>query len=324
VTDVDVVVAVLTYRRLVGVGELLHQLVEQLAESELSASIVVVDNDGEPTAADVVAGFASVRYVHEPRPGIVAARNRALDEAGSARLLVFIDDDERPEPGWLDSIVSTWRLTEPAAVVGPVISVFEIVPDPWIPAGRFFQRQRYQTGTEVPAAGAGNLLLDLEAVRSLGLRFDERFGTSGGEDTFFTRSIVRAGHRIVWCDEAVAIDVVPAHRLTRAWVLERARRIGNSRSRVSVLTADPGLERVGVRARLLAQAAIRLAGGGGRLLLGKLLKSSEHHARGAKTFARGQGMLVGALGGVIFGYGRSDQDILGDQLVRPAGDPVRP
>jgi hypothetical protein len=202
--------------------------------------------------------------------------------------------------------------------------VFEIVPDPWIPAGRFFQRQRYQTGTEVPAAGAGNLLLDLDVVRSLGLRFDERFGTSGGEDTFFTRTIVRAGHRIVWCDEAVAIDVVPAQRLNRAWVLERARRIGNSRSRVSVLTAEPGLERAFVRARLIAQAAVRLIGGGGRLLLGKLLNSTEHHARGAKTFGRGHGMLVGALGGVIFGYGRSDQEHPVGQLVRPARDRATP
>src|SRR5207245_2358075 len=55
------------------------------------------------SAATVVAeaGAAEVRHVVEPAPGIAAVRNRAMDEAAGARLLVMIDDDERPLAAWL-------------------------------------------------------------------------------------------------------------------------------------------------------------------------------------------------------------------------------
>ena len=85
-TDVDTVIAVLTFRRpddLVGV---LHDLVEHTAASEADASILVVDNDEAPSARDDRRpAHPGVRYVHEPRPGIAAARNRALDEAREFR-----------------------------------------------------------------------------------------------------------------------------------------------------------------------------------------------------------------------------------------------
>ena len=86
-------------------AEVLPALAEQaLAQDEpYAVGVLVVDNDPAAGARDAVESFAprsagvSVRYVHEPQPGISAARNRALAEAAS-RLLVFIDDDERPSP----------------------------------------------------------------------------------------------------------------------------------------------------------------------------------------------------------------------------------
>src|SRR5829696_2372932 len=97
------VVAVLTYRRVELLSGLLADLVAQAATITPAATVLVVDNDPEGSAADVVLGWAErgVRYVHEPRPGISAARNRALTEAADADALVFFDDDEHPCPGWL-------------------------------------------------------------------------------------------------------------------------------------------------------------------------------------------------------------------------------
>ncbi|WP_425454326.1 glycosyltransferase family 2 protein [Luteococcus japonicus] len=54
---------------------------------------------------------SGVRYVNETAPGLAAVRNRALDEAGNANLLAFIDDDETPAAGWLQHLVRTWRAT---------------------------------------------------------------------------------------------------------------------------------------------------------------------------------------------------------------------
>ena len=304
-TPRPIAVAVLTYRRFDDLDDLLTQLVTHVATSSSSdASIVVIDNDEDPTAEVIARRHPGVRYVHEPRPGIAAARTRALSEAGDELLLVFIDDDERPRDGWLDSLVATWEQCRPAAVVGPVVSTFAAPPDPWIEAGGFFVRLRHRTGTEVKVAATNNLLLDLSIVRELDLRFDDRFGTTGGSDTLFTRRLVHAGERIVWCDEAVVTDVVPSDRSTREWVLRRAERMGNSSSRVAVVLAPSGWRRWLVRLGLVTQGLGRIAVGGGRSVYGRIVRSPRHHARGARLFARGRGILSGALGGVVAEYGR--------------------
>src|SRR5688572_28925452 len=99
---VTTVVAVLTYRRTELPPGLLTDLVAQAATITPAAEILVVDNDPDGGAADVVRRWADrgVRYVHEPRPGISAARNRALTESVAADVLVFFDDDERPCADW--------------------------------------------------------------------------------------------------------------------------------------------------------------------------------------------------------------------------------
>lgn len=303
-----IVVAVLTFRRPDDLTSALAELVDHVERSaRADASILVVDNDDRPSAAPVVARFSGVRYVHEPQPGIAAARNRALAEAEHARLLVFIDDDERPQAGWLDRLVDTWERSGAEAVVGPVVSSFAVPPDPWIEAGRFFVRLRHPTGTQVTTAATNNLLLDLAAVRALGLRFDDRFGTSGGSDTLFTRTLVAAGGRIVWCDEAVVTDVVPPERATKEWVLRRARRIGNSNSRVWVVMAEPGARRTIVRLRLIGQGAVRIAAGATRAAFGAAAGKPVHHARGIRMLARGRGIVGGAVGSVVAEYGRDER-----------------
>ena len=92
------------------------------------------------------------------------------------------------------------------------MSRFAETPDPWIAAGRFFDRRRLPTGTDLEVAATNNLLLDLAVVRRLGLRFDAAFGLSGGSDTLFTRELVASGERMVWCDEAIVYDIVPTDR----------------------------------------------------------------------------------------------------------------
>ena len=127
-------------------------------------------------------------------------------------MLIFIDDDERPVCGWLDHLVRMYREHRPAAVVGPVVSEFEITPDRWVAEGRFFARRRMPTGTAVSVAGAGNLLLDLHQIRRFGLTFDVSLGTSGGEDTLFTSQIASHGGTMLWCDEAIATGPGPSHK----------------------------------------------------------------------------------------------------------------
>ncbi|MBS1837638.1 MAG: glycosyltransferase family 2 protein [Actinobacteria bacterium] len=303
-----VTVAVPTFRRNAHLVELVPALLDQLDETEsalpgTSAEVLVVDNDpagGAACAMEEVGRSDRVRYVHEPVPGLSAARNRALSASADRRLLAFIDDDGRPSQGWLRELVEAQVRSGAAGVAGRVLEEYEREPDAWIVAGRFFRRRSMPSGTEVEAAPAGNLLLDLDALRRLGLRFDPRFGTSGGEDTLLTRQLTASGARIVWCDEARIVDKVAADRLDRRWVLRRSWSHGNTGALVEQVLA-PG---IGTRIRCAAGGAARVVGGLLRSAAGTVLRSPEHQARGLRAAARGAGMVAGAFGAVYQEYAR--------------------
>lgn len=271
------------------------------------ATVLVIDNDPDGSALALADEMPSdrVRIVHEPTPGIVAARNRALDEAAAADVLVFIDDDELPEPGWLRLMVDTWQRTGAAAVAGPVLSTFAEDPDPFVVAGGFFVRRRLPTDTELTIAASGNLLLDLEQIRGSGIRFDSRFAQTGGSDSMFTSELHKRGYRMVWCDEALVADVVPSTRANRRWVLQRAVRSGNASSRVAILVAGGRLDQLRVRAVLVARGVARVIGGSLRVALGTVTRSLVHRARGSRTVARGLGMAAGAVGYIREEYKRA-------------------
>ena len=307
----SVAIAVLTYRRPAEIAAGLPLVIAQGEQLEgAMVSVVVIDNDAAGSARSTVeaiaAGstFVTVRYVIEPVPGIAAARNRAIDETVDADVLVFIDDDEQPTDGWLTPLIDTWQRTGAAAVMGRVVSDFDGALDDWVAAGEFFRRRSMATGTEITVAAAGNLLLDRLQLQRLGVRFDERLGLAAGEDSLFSRELVRRGGRIAWCEESVAIDRVPSDRMTRRWVLDRARSHGNSETVVQLFLADTPAERARVRFAAATRGSVRVVGGSARYCLGVLTGSLRHQARGLRTAHRGLGIAAGAAGVIVREYAR--------------------
>jgi succinoglycan biosynthesis protein ExoM len=311
---VDVTIAIPTFHRNEDLLELVPMLLEQAAAVSASGryavQVLIIDNDPDGGAERTVRSLAGrggespLRYVHEREPGLAAVRNRALDESGSSRLLACMDDDGRPAPDWLGALVRTWEATGAAAVAGRVLEHYESTPDPWIVQGGFFRRRSLPTMTEVEIAPAGNLMLDLDQVRARALRFDLRFGLSGGEDTLFTRQLTAAGGRIVWCDESRVVDQVPTNRLTRRWVLARAWSHGNTWSLVNQAMAPDGLSRTRARVRGGVDGAARVAGGVATFAAGLVLRDVARQAKGLRTAYRGGGMLAGAAGRVVEEYAR--------------------
>lgn len=299
-------VAVLTYCRPADLEVILPTVFAQVDTCAHDVDVLVVDNDPAASASGVLAAYArpGLRSAVETRPGIAAARNRALLECTERDLLLFIDDDETPGPNWLEAMIRQWQDTQPTAVVGPVVSEFIGELDPWIVAGAFFVRRRMPTGTAVGVAATNNLLLDLSAIRRMGLRFDERFGLSGGSDSLFTRQIVRSAGSMVWCDEAVVTDRVPAERMKRSWVLRRSLRMGNSEGRITVHLAGTPIGNLEARTIVIGRAMARMGAGGLRAALGTVGRSQRHQARGARTCARGAGLLLSAFGYTYHEYRR--------------------
>ena len=340
-------IAMLTYRRNDYLAQVIPELLAQaddVCDVQTTVSVLIVDNDPQAGARAVVeaaraalaggqpqtveasgqavlsepsgsadsdaAATSRLVYVHEPEPGIVAGRNRALSQAHGSDALVFIDDDEIPSPGWLKALVSTWRAQGCAAVTGPTPPTFEVDPSAWVVASGAFDSWEAADGAQVRSADTGNLLLDLAVVEDLGLRFDPRYGLTGGEDSLFTRQLTRAGGVIRFAAGAVVTKRVPAARARRTWVLERSLRSGSSWARVRIDTAGPAggasgrlarlRLRLGYGAKGLAKAGIDGARAGVARIRGDVpaLARYEVSSRG------GLGMVVGALGVQVREYGR--------------------
>lgn len=307
-----VILAMLTYRRPGGLRRALDGLAAARADAAarsgvhgvhpLELEILVVDNDPQASARSAVEADGRAVYRHEPRPGIAAARNNALDGAAHGDLLVFIDDDEMPQNGWLVALLRTWNQTRADGVQGRVVQDFETAPEPWISSGGWFEKRTLPTGTAIGTAETNNLLLDLRTVRRIGLRFDESLGHAGGEDTEFTRALVAAGGRLVWCDDAVVAEVIPDERQTRRFVLLRSLAHGCTDVAADLNLANGRPRRLVVRGSAIGSGAARIVVGMSRLVVGVATQDVTHRARGARTTMRGIGMLTRAGGLIVEEY----------------------
>src|SRR5262245_34913187 len=214
-SELRVAVCVATHERPEGLWGLLHALDAQELPAGVQMRAVVVDNDADASARDVcreAAGRVSypLHYAIEKRRGIPQARNRALAEGLRDDFVAFLDDDELPEPGWLAALLRAQREHAADAVAGPCRPRFAEPPPDWVVAGGFFERPHFASGERLEVAFTHNVLVRSAALAGLGALFDERLALCGGEDVELFRRFVRQGHRIVWADDAVVYDVVPA------------------------------------------------------------------------------------------------------------------
>jgi hypothetical protein len=110
-----------------------------------------------------------------------------------------------------------------AGVLGPVKPYFEEQPPGWLVRGGFYQRPSHATGFVMPwqECRTGNVLLRRSIMDGSEPVFRAEFG-AGGEDQDFFRRMMERGHRFIWCDEAVAHEVIPPSRWSRRFMLHRA------------------------------------------------------------------------------------------------------
>ena len=226
-------VCVCTFRRPSWLLRLLEALARQKTDGRCTFSITVVDNDRAESARAVVEGFAAtvslrVRYCNEPRQNIALARNRAI-AASRGEYIAFLDDDERPEPDWLRLMIETCQAHAAAGVLGPVRPYFDSPPPRWLIQGRFCERPEHPTGTIMPwhRSRTGNLLFRREILTDVDEPFRAQFG-AGGEDVDFFHRMSDRDCLFVWCNEAVAYEIVPPSRWTRRYMFQRALLRGRS------------------------------------------------------------------------------------------------
>ncbi|MCJ2015112.1 glycosyltransferase family 2 protein [Methylobacterium sp. J-076] len=269
-TTVSVVIC--TYERPEMLARAIRTARVQDLPPGVEAEIAIVDNAPGGSARETVEAIARepgmvVRYLAHPVPNISHARNRGV--AGTAGdLVVFLDDDEWCEPGWLAALVETARATGADVVFGAVVPDFVDGPPAWDPIGRPHQRLlaaptgtamgiRHDSAASGRWIGTGNSLLRRATCLAEDAPFDPALGRSGGEDYDLFVRLSRRGRRMVWCAEAVVHEVVPADRASFAYMLRRNWRGGQQWAVIAVRQAKrPAVTALSVTLRALAQLGL--------------------------------------------------------------------
>jgi glycosyltransferase involved in cell wall biosynthesis len=206
--------------------------------------ILVVDNGCTDETPGLLADHhwrpegTPVRVVREDKLGLSNARNRALQESNGEYLL-FIDDDETPDPQWLTAYEQAMLAHEPDALGGRIEVLFEHGLQPaWLQEellgflGRLDHgAERWLISPDTPFYG-GNFAVRRAVFAEVG-EFDTELGRKGrinlgGEDTEFYRRLVSSGHTVRWVPDAVIHHRIRADKLRRSYFLELHYRQGKS------------------------------------------------------------------------------------------------
>ena len=293
-------ICVATYQRPEGLKRLMAGLdrliFTKLAQPQIE--IILVDNDPTCSAKAVFEQLQlqfrwSLKYFSEPQRGISYVRNKAVAEASDAAdFILFIDDDEVPEPAWLDELLMAQQAYNADVVAGPSLPFFAVPDTPeWVVKGKFFEAPRFATGHLLQYAGTNNVLIRAQILRAMDKVFDDRFAITGGEDTHLFMRLHQTGYKLIWADLAVVHEWIPQSRINVAWILQRG-----YRSYSTYGLCEKELE------PLIKVLIRRTSTGSGRIAIGiisllpAIFLGKSQVVQALLQISRGAGMLSGLMG----------------------------
>lgn len=181
-------ICVCTYNRAHILANCLDSLIGLHVPDNVAVEILVIDNNSADKTKDVVQGCTlrsqiPIRYVHEPRQGVSAARNRATKEA-RGDYLGFFDDECVVRHDWLDVVTADIQEFSPLIIGGPYVgAVFPGTAPKWFKTeygNAYFLANNFERGYQKTfRASSGNMVVHSSVCRAQ--QFDEKFGMKGNE-----------------------------------------------------------------------------------------------------------------------------------------------
>jgi GT2 family glycosyltransferase len=261
------------------VGALSRELGAEPAEI-----LLVVEDEAHAAAfAATPTGGAELRTV--VRRGGAAARRNAAFAVLRGDVVALLDDDAEPLPGYGAALRERFADRAPKVVQGAVWPAFDVEPPPAIVPVLFsvggFNRHGEARREDVFISA--NCAFSREVLAKVGpMREDLGPGSGGaawGDDTDWHLRATAAGFPTQFDERLAVRHRIQAERLTEAYVLERAERVGRTRARLEWRDRRPGAGAL-LRQRGLALWA-RAKGGGiaGACLARRLAGYADELAR---------------------------------------------
>jgi len=305
---IRICIAIPTFRRL----DLLPNVLAGIAKQTVGArsavlDVVILDNNPDGAAAPLAALSRAefpfpLHYEHVAAAGLTAVRNRALDfVAGRFDYLAMIDDDEVPEPQWIDELVRVARRTRAEVVVGPVVPIVPPGAPQWIVDLRAAETPLHPDGALLRDGWSCNALVAVPAIAALGVRFDPALNFAGGEDQLFFRQMLAAGATIAFAAGATVCETIPPDRLSLRFNLKRAFRRGNT-----LAFCDLRMKGGPAAAALRGLKALATIVRGMASIPVGLVRGERALVRYSCDVVTGVGMLAGLAGRMYPAYQRSD------------------
>ena len=242
-------IIICTHNRADLLKKCLQATIREMRPSELRGELIIVNNASTDHTEAVIELFAGetrngivLKQIFESEPSLSIARNRGIDEA-TGNILIFLDDDAFPAPGWLDSCLKAFAANPKVLGVGGKVApqLGAVAPD-WF-------REPLSTiytiidlgGTEVrPFPPRGHPVGANMAFRRTVFdtrRFSSYLGRRGrvlisGEEADLCASIRGAGGQLLYVPGMKVAHFIHPERLTEQWVLDRYFFEGISRARM--------------------------------------------------------------------------------------------
>ena len=178
----------------------LEALQRQTYPSDLF-EVIVVDNGSTEPIEPVVAAFSQARYLHEPKQGSYAARNRGIADT-QGDVLAFTDADCIPDENWIEQGVKRLLSVPDSGLVAGKVDLF--AQDPAHPNVYEVYDQLFYLDQNVAVhrghyGATANLFTRRSVMDEVGL-FDSQLKSSGDSD--WGKRVFNQGYEQLYAEEA--------------------------------------------------------------------------------------------------------------------------
>ncbi len=249
-----VTVAICTWNRANLLDQTLCRMRGLRIPADLDWELLIVNNNCTDDTDPVIERYQRdlpIRRLFEPRQGQSHSRNRAV-AAAQGEVFIWTDDDVLVDSEWIAAYNNAFANCPDAGFFGgPIEPWFETTPPAWILENIFHLRtmlvlrdlgatQRFFSDGEFPYGA--NMAFRTELLRTH--PFDPILGLNGtsqirGEESALFLTLQAKGIRGVWVPQACVKHFVVKRRLTRAYLWEWYRGIGQTVARQDFLNRVP-------------------------------------------------------------------------------------